>query len=63
MKFITSTGTTDMRYFNLYEDIPATCYGPIGGNIHTSNEYVELDSITTGAKTLASFILEWCKKY
>lgn len=61
MKFVASTGTTDMRYFNLYEDIPATCYGPIGGNIHTSNEFVELDSIITGAKTLTLFILEWCK--
>ena len=61
MKFVASTGTTDMRYFNLYEGIPATCYGPIGGNIHTSNEYVELDSIITGAKTLALFVLEWCK--
>ena len=60
MEYFSSTGLTDMRYFNLYTDIPATWYGPRGGNIHNANEYVELDSIIAGAKTLALFILEWC---
>ena len=55
------TGTTDVRYFTLYgNDIPATCYGPMGENIHAANECVDLDSIITGAKTLALFLLDWC---
>jgi len=54
------TGTTDMRSFNLYSKTPAVVYGPTGENIHTSDEYVELDSIVTAAKTLALFILKWC---
>ncbi len=54
------TGLTDMRYFNLYANTPATCYGPRGSNIHNADEYVELSSILTGAKTLALFILDWC---
>lgn len=60
MNYIASTGLTDMRYFNLYTDIPATCYGPDGANIHNADEYVELDSIIIGAKALALFMLDWC---
>ena len=60
MGFIANTGVTDMRYFNLYSDIRATTYGPRGANIHNVDEYVELDSIVNGAKTLALFILAWC---
>lgn len=54
------TGTTDMHSFNLYSKTPAVVYGPRGENTHTSDEYIELDSIITGAKTLALFILKWC---
>jgi acetylornithine deacetylase len=57
---LAGTGTTDARYFTLYSDIPATCYGPVAGNIHAADEYVELDSIVTAAKTLALFLLDWC---
>jgi len=60
MRCSVSTALTDMRYFNLYTDIPATSYGPVGANIHNVDEYVELDSIVTGAKTLALFMLDWC---
>ncbi len=54
------TGTTDMRSFNLFTSTQAVNYGPKGGNGHTSEEYVELDSIISGAKTLALFIMNWC---
>lgn len=53
-------GTTDVRSFNLYANIPAVAYGPKGENIHAANEYVELDSILTGAKVLTWFMLDWC---
>lgn len=54
------TGTTDVRSFNLYSRVPAVAYGPKGENIHAANEYVELDSIVSGAKTLALFMMDWC---
>ena len=54
------TALTDMRYFVEFSGMPATGYGPAGANIHNVDEYVELDSIVTGAKTLALFILDWC---
>ncbi len=58
---INFTGTTDMRSFNLLTKTPAVCYGPKGNNIHAADEFVELDSIVTGAKTLALFIMNWCE--
>jgi acetylornithine deacetylase len=54
------TGTTDMRSFNLFSSTPAVVYGPKGENGHAADEFVELDSIVTGAKTLALFMLDWC---
>jgi acetylornithine deacetylase len=54
------TGTTDMRSFNLYSHTPAAVYGPNGQNPHTGDEFVEINSIVTSAKTLALFIINWC---
>lgn len=53
-------GTSDLHSFNLYSHTPAVIYGPNGGNAHGVDEYVDLDSIVTGAKSLSLFILEWC---
>ena len=55
-----TTALTDRRYFVLYEGMPAVSYGPVGGNIHNADEYVELDSIMAGARALALFVLDWC---
>lgn len=57
---ISSTAATDSRYFLLYHDIPATCYGPRGGNIHGVDEYVELPTVQEATKVIATFILDWC---
>jgi acetylornithine deacetylase len=54
------TATTDIRFFNLYYDIPATCYGPRAERIHGPDEKVSLDSMQRVAEVLASFIGEWC---
>jgi acetylornithine deacetylase len=60
LQYVASTALTDIRYFNLYSGIPATDYGPTGANAHNVDEYVELDSIVTAARTLALFVLDWC---
>lgn len=54
------TATTDARFYNLYYDIPATCYGPTGDQLHAPNEWVNLDSVKNVTKTYASFLLKWC---
>lgn len=60
MGLTTSTATTDIRHYNLFYDIPATCYGPLGGNNHAPNEWVNLPSVKDCTKTYVAFILDWC---
>lgn len=55
-----STATTDARYYNLYYGVPATCYGPTGGNLHAPDEWVDLDSVREVTKVLSATILAWC---
>ncbi|MFG6115663.1 M20 family metallopeptidase [Halobacillus sp. MO56] len=55
------TATTDLRAFGEF-NIPATCYGPIGENMHAPNEYIELDSLKTVTNVIADFILRWCEE-
>lgn len=54
------TCTTDCRFFQLYGNTPATCYGPIAENIHGFNERVSIDSTVEVAQVLAVFIANWC---
>lgn len=55
------TGTTDAKFFNLYGETPAICYGPSGGaNIHGINEWVSIDSMMQTVAVLAVFMARWC---
>ena len=60
IEFYTFTGTTDIRFFNLYYGIPATCYGPVGGNLHAPDEWVDLDSVKEVTQVLALTAMDWC---
>jgi acetylornithine deacetylase len=55
-----STATTDVRFFHLYGNIPSTCYGPQGANIHGVDEWVSLASLQEVTAVLALFIARWC---
>ena len=57
---LTSTATTDCRFFQLYGDTPATCYGPVAENIHGFNERVSISSTVQVAQVIAVFIANWC---
>ncbi len=57
---LASTATTDCRFFQLYGNTPATCYGPIAENIHGFNERVSIDSTLEVAQVLAVFMAHWC---
>lgn len=57
---LASTATTDARFFTLYQGIPATCYGPLGGNLHASDEWVDLASVRATTRVLATAIVDWC---
>lgn len=54
-----STATSDLRFF-LLEGIPATCYGPTGGNAHAPNEFVDLESLKDVTRVAAELIVRWC---
>jgi len=54
------TCTTDARFWQLYQNTPATCFGPEARNIHGIDESVSLESIRDVSRVLAVFISEWC---
>ncbi|RCW68697.1 ArgE/DapE family deacylase [Pseudorhodoferax soli] len=54
------TGTTDAKFFNLYGDTPAVCYGPSGASFHGIDEWVSLDSLMEVTAVLAVFMARWC---
>ena len=54
------TATTDIRFFNLYYDIPATCYGPKAERIHGVDEKVSIDSMQRVTEVMCSFVQDWC---
>ncbi|MGZ3513219.1 MAG: ArgE/DapE family deacylase [Thermodesulfobacteriota bacterium] len=54
-----STAGLDTR-FGPFFDVPSFVFGPVGGLLHSSNEYVELDSVIKTIQVLATFIIDWC---
>jgi acetylornithine deacetylase len=61
MEQLEFTGTTDARAFVVHADVPATCYGPIGANLHAPDEWVDLQSVKDTTLVLALAALEWCR--
>ena len=59
-EFFASAATTDVRTFQLYGTIPATCYGPEALNIHGIDESVSINSMNRVSAVLALFIARWC---
>ena len=55
-----TTATTDVRFFHLYGNIPSTCYGPRGANIHGVDEWVSISSLQQVTAVLALYIARWC---
>ena len=53
-------GGSDLRLPVLYADSPCILYGPKGGAIHSTNEYVLVESIINVTKVVGRSILEWC---
>ncbi len=55
-----SAATTDVRTFQLYGHIPATCYGPEALNIHGIDESVSIQSTVDVSRVICHFITQWC---
>jgi len=54
-----ASGGLDAR-FGHYFGVPSLSYGPVGGNYHGVDEYVDLPSLMRVTKTLALLIVNWC---
>ncbi|MDZ7640228.1 MAG: M20/M25/M40 family metallo-hydrolase [Bryobacterales bacterium] len=52
-------GPCDMYVFHEF-GIPAVIWGAQGGNLHQTDEYVEIDSMSKAAKVLLTFVSRWC---
>ncbi|MBI4875276.1 MAG: M20/M25/M40 family metallo-hydrolase [Acidobacteria bacterium] len=53
-------GPCDMYVFHQAFGIPAVLYGARGGNTHSADEYLEIDTAVAAAKTLLLFVCRWC---
>ena len=53
-------GPCDMFVFHQHFNTPAVLFGPIGGNTHAPDEWVDIDSAIVTVETLARFICRWC---
>jgi acetylornithine deacetylase len=53
-------GPCDMYVFHQGFGIPAVAWGPRGGNTHGADEYLEIDTAVSVAKSLALFVCDWC---
>jgi acetylornithine deacetylase len=60
MELLSFTGTTDVRFFNLYQGTLATCYGPIGAKLHAPDEWVHLESVKDVIRVLTLTAMDWC---
>lgn len=58
-EIVATTVGLDTR-FGPFFNTPSFVFGPVGGLLHSSNEYVELDSVIKTSKVLAAFIVDWC---
>ncbi|HEX7124510.1 MAG TPA: ArgE/DapE family deacylase [Thermodesulfobacteriota bacterium] len=59
-EYTTVTGVTDTRFWAVHLGKPATCYGPIGGNLHAADEWVDLESVREVTRVIASVVLDFC---
>lgn len=57
---IVGGGGSDLRLPVLYANSPSVLFGPFGGAIHSTDEYVDVESVMQIAHILGNFILEWC---
>lgn len=55
-----STAVNDTRFYGLYYDMPALCYGPGGEGNHGFDERTNLEMLRKTTLSIAAFIADWC---
>lgn len=59
-RHLANAGLTDARFWPLYQDTHATCYGPEAERIHGIDESVSLASMHDVTRVLALTVAGWC---
>ncbi len=54
------TGVNDTRFYGLYYDIPALCYGAGGEGAHAFDERANLAQLKQTTVAIAEFVARWC---
>jgi acetylornithine deacetylase len=57
---LAATALTDARFYRLYQNTQATCYGPDSDSVHGIDESVGLASMHGVTKALALLVAGWC---
>jgi acetylornithine deacetylase len=57
---LAATALTDARFYRLYQNTEATCYGPDSDSVHGIDESVGLASMHGVTKALALLVAGWC---
>ncbi|MBY0338773.1 MAG: ArgE/DapE family deacylase [Acetobacteraceae bacterium] len=55
-----TTAVNDTRFYGLYFDMPALCYGPRGEMAHGFDERTDLAFLKTTTLAIAAFVVDWC---
>lgn len=50
----------DFFAYEQYGNMPGVIFGPVGGNLHAPNEWVDIESIIALTKTIMQMIVRWC---
>jgi acetylornithine deacetylase len=50
----------DLFAFQKYGNTPGVIFGPVGGNLHGPDEWVEIESLKKVTLSLMDFIRTWC---
>ena len=53
-------GGCDLRLPILYGQTPAVVFGPAGGPVHSTDEYVEFEQVVECARILVRLAVDWC---
>ncbi len=54
------TAVNDTRFYDLYYNVKALCYGPGGEMSHGFDEYADLATLKKTTLVIAGFIADWC---
>jgi acetylornithine deacetylase len=55
-----STAVNDTRFYDLYYNVTALCYGPSGDGGHGFDERADLAALKRTTLVIAGFIADWC---